>query len=105
LEQLRHEEDWAGQSPYYFTERVVRSGWQTGPIQPVWWHRRWIPFACDAAGNLSCLDLAPAAGGTVGQIIDWDHEAGPWRVLFPSFEGLLAALAEQVEHYSDLPAE
>lgn len=101
LEELRHDEDWAGQPPHYFTEQAIRSGWQTGPIQPVWWHRRWIPFAHDATGNLSCVDLAPATGGAVGQIIDWDHEAGPSRVLFPSFERLLAAQAQQVESSID----
>jgi cell wall assembly regulator SMI1 len=105
LEELRHDEDWAGQPPYYFTEEVVRSGWQTGSIQPVWWHHRWIPIASDSAGNLSCLDLAPAAGGTVGQIIDWNHECGPSRVLLPSFERLLAALAEQIEGRIDELAE
>lgn len=97
MEELRHDADWVSQPLYYFTEEIVRSGWHTGSIQPVWWHRRWIPFAIDITGNLSCLDLAPAVGGTMGQIIDWDHEAGPSRVLFPSFERLLAALAEQVE--------
>lgn len=97
LEELLHDDEWARQPPYYFTEEVVRSGWQTGPIQPVWWHRRWIPFGSDLAGNLTCLDLAPASRGTMGQILDWDHECGPSRVLFPSFQHLLAALAEQLE--------
>lgn len=98
LERLRQDPDWVGQPPYYFTEEVVGSGWQTGPVQPVWWHHDWIPVAADRAGNLACLDLAPAPGGTVGQIIDWDHECGPSRVLYPSFERLLAAVAEQVEN-------
>ena len=105
LEELLHDDEWAGQPPYYFTEEVVRSGWQTGPIQPVWWHRRWIPCGADSAGNLCCLDLAPASGGTMGQIIDWDHECGPSRVLFPNFAHLLAALADQVERSTDKQAE
>jgi cell wall assembly regulator SMI1 len=104
LEELLHDE-WAGQPPYYFTEEVVRSGWQTGPIQPVWWHRRWIPFGSDSAGNLACLDLTPAAGGTRGQILDWDHECGPSRVLFPTFQLLLAALADQMESSIDNQAD
>jgi cell wall assembly regulator SMI1 len=83
----------------------VRSGWHTGPIRPVWWHRRWIPFGEDSAGNLCCLDLAPASGGTVGQIIDWDHECGPSRVLFPGFHQLLGALAGQVEGGTDERAD
>ena len=78
-------------------EEVVRAGWRTGPVQPVWWHHDWIPVAADRAGNLACLDLAPALGGTEGQIIDWDHECGPSRVLYPSLERLLAGVADQME--------
>ncbi|HKV85777.1 MAG TPA: SMI1/KNR4 family protein [Ktedonobacterales bacterium] len=96
LEELRQDEEWERQQPYYFTENVLSSGWKTGPIQPVWWHPRWIPFAYDPTGNIACIDLAPAVGGAMGQILDWDHECGPSRVLFPSFERLRAALAEQV---------
>jgi hypothetical protein len=43
------------------------------------------------------VDLVPAPGGIIGQIIDWDHECGPSRVLFPGFTHLLAALADEVE--------
>jgi cell wall assembly regulator SMI1 len=104
LEELLRDEEWARTPPYYFTEAVVRFGHQPGPIQPVWWSRHWIPFATDRAGNHTCLDLAPAAGGARGQIIDWDHECGPSRVLFPDFAHLLAAFADQVEHSADTSA-
>jgi len=105
LTDLLRDEEWANQPPYYFSEVVVRSGWQTGPIQPVWWNRRWIPFASELAGNLLCIDLAPAPGGTIGQIIDWDHECGPSRVLFPSFEHLLTSWSEQLEAHGNAHAE
>lgn len=98
LAELRQDDEWARQTPYYFTEEAVRLGSQPGPIQPVWWHPRWIPVAADRGGNLSCMDLAPAPGGTVGQIIDWDHECGPVEVLFPSLTHLLTALADEVEN-------
>jgi cell wall assembly regulator SMI1 len=101
LEELLRDVEWASMPPNYFSEEVVRSGWQAGPIQPVWWSRHWIPFAADQAGNHACLDLAPAAGGARGQIIDWDHECGPSRLLFPDFAHLLAALANQLEHSDD----
>jgi len=83
--------------PYYFTEQIVRSGWQVGPVQPVWWHVRWIPFGRDRAGNVCCLDLAPASGGWVGQVIDRDHEVGPSRVLAPSFLEVLSSFASDLE--------
>jgi cell wall assembly regulator SMI1 len=101
LEELLRDEEWARTPPYYFSEEVVRSGWRTGPIQPVWWSRHWIPFAADRAGNHACLDLAPAAGGMKGQIIDWDHECGPSRVLFTDSAPLLTAFAAQLEHSDD----
>lgn len=100
LDELLDDEGWARQPPYYFTDEVIRSGWQVGPVEPVWWNRRWIPIGQDNAGNLSCLDMTPTAGGTVGQIIDWDHECGPSRVLFPGFQQLLEAFAAQLPRAS-----
>ena len=98
LRDLLTDEGWANQEPYYFSEEVVkRGGWNVGPVQPVWWHRKWVPIAYEYAGNLTCLDLAPAPGGTVGQIIDWDHECGPSRVLFPGFQQLLEVFADQLQ--------
>jgi cell wall assembly regulator SMI1 len=84
-------------TPYYFTERVIHSGWQSRSIQPVWWDYHWIPFGRDRAGNHCCLDLHPADGGEVGQIIDRDHEAGPSRVLAPSFLEVLSTFANDLE--------
>ncbi len=83
--------------PYYFTEHVIRTGWQTGPIQPVWWHQYWTPIGRDRAGNHCCLDLAPASGGVVGQVIDRDHEAGPSRVLASRFLDILSSFAQSLE--------
>jgi cell wall assembly regulator SMI1 len=97
--ELLDDETWAAQLPYYFSNEIVlHSGWQPGPIQPVWWHQHWIPIGRDTAGNLSCIDLAPAQGGTWGQILDWDHECGPSKVLFSSFYNLLKSFAVQLEY-------
>ena len=101
LAELLQDDEWAHQTPYYFTEEAVRLGSQPGPIQPIWWHPRWIPVAADRGGNLSCMDLAPALGGTMGQMIDWDHECGPVDVLFPSFTHLLTALANEMGNSID----
>jgi cell wall assembly regulator SMI1 len=83
--------------PYYFMEKIRQSGWQTGPIQPVWWHQCWIPIGRDRAGNDCCLDLVPAPGGSVGQVIDRDHETGPSRVLTSRFLDVLSAFAQDLE--------
>lgn len=101
LMELLDDEEWASQPIYHFTdERLLRSGWHPGPIQQAWWHKRWVPFAEDNAGNLCCLDLAPAPGGVVGQILDWDHECGPSCTDFPSFRHLLSAFVDQLEDIS-----
>ncbi len=95
LRELLDDEDWATLPPHYFVDEG--SGWETGPIQPVWWNARWVPVATDNAGNLTCVDLAPAPGGAVGQIIDWDHECGPSQTLFPSFLAMLRAYAKHLK--------
>lgn len=40
-----------------------------GPVRPSYWELRWIPFSYDQSGSHDCIDLAPAEGGTQGQII------------------------------------
>ncbi len=100
LKELLDDETWATQAPYYFSnEKALRLGWHPEPIQPVWWHQHWIPFGIDTAGNYSCIDLAPAQWGTSGQILDWDHECGPSRVLFSSFHTLLQSFAAQLKEH------
>src|SRR5579862_9494958 len=71
------------------------------PICPVWWHLGWIPFAGNGSGEEWSIDLAPAPGGQVGQVIDWEHESGPGQVHNTSLEALLAAFAAALEagHY------
>jgi cell wall assembly regulator SMI1 len=44
-------------------------------VKDDWWNPRWIPFTYDGAGNHHCLDLDPAPGGRVGQIIEMWHDA------------------------------
>ena len=45
-------------------------------IQPVWWNPRWIPFTYNGMGDHLCLDLDPASGGQVGQVIAIWHDDG-----------------------------
>jgi cell wall assembly regulator SMI1 len=94
--ELEEMETWGDRTPYYFTEGV-KLRWETGPLQPVWWHLCWIPCGSDRGGNLCCIDLAPAPGGSEGQIIDWDHEVGPSRVLASSFLELLSTFANDLQ--------
>ena len=45
-------------------------------VQSVWWNPRWIPFTYNGAGDHLCLDLDPASGGQVGQVIAIWHDDG-----------------------------
>jgi len=54
-------------------------------------------FASDGGGDSLCLDLAPAEGGTVGQVIAMSHETGDRPVLAKSFAEFLALLAQRLE--------
>ncbi|GAL83319.1 beta-1 3-glucan synthesis protein [Sporocytophaga myxococcoides] len=46
-------------------------------IKQTWWNQSWIPFAVDSGGNLFCIDLDPAEGGSRGQVILWERAEGP----------------------------
>jgi len=46
----------------------------SGPVKPVWWNVRWIPVASNGSGDLQCVDLDPAEGGRVGQVVVCWHD-------------------------------
>lgn len=47
----------------------------SGPIKgDEWWRLGWIPFCGDGGGDHLCVDLDPADGGTVGQVISMWHD-------------------------------
>jgi cell wall assembly regulator SMI1 len=55
-------------------------------IQPVWWSKSWIPFASNGGGDFLCLDMAPAAAGRSGQVIEIFHDFPDRKVLSPDFD-------------------
>lgn len=97
LKEVAESGTWGDIRPYYLDDDSSSNGRKFGPLQPVWWHLQWIPFATDSGGNLSCLDLAPPSEGSLGQIIDWDHEVGPSYASFISFEKLLATFVDDLK--------
>jgi cell wall assembly regulator SMI1 len=52
-------------------------------------HPGWLPLNEDGAGNLHCIDLAPADNGVHGQIIAWEMQGGPCNPRAPSLEDYL----------------
>ncbi len=60
------------------------------------WNSKWIPFLADGDGQLYCVDPAGTLDlGAPGQIIFYDHEAGPKRefMSFEVFISLVTSLA------------
>jgi cell wall assembly regulator SMI1 len=68
-----------------------------GPIRTDWWHPAWIPLTSDHHGAGHYLDLDPAAGGNVGQIIFWQNDDPGRYVESSSFTTWLAHFADELE--------
>lgn len=66
-------------------------------VANVWWSAKWIPLTYDGSGNHDCLDLAPAEGGKVGQIISMWHDDAARKIIAPSFRDWLQSYAEGLE--------
>ncbi len=66
-------------------------------IQADWWNAKWIPLTSDGCGDSYCLDLAPAEGGNVGQIIKMIHDEADRYILAPSFRSWLEDYAAKLE--------
>ncbi|SIO64995.1 Cell wall assembly regulator SMI1 [Singulisphaera sp. GP187] len=68
-----------------------------GPIQKVHYHLNWIPLTHNGDGDHALIDLAPAEGGNVGQLIDFSHETGPENVAAHGLAEYLSILADGFE--------
>jgi len=68
-----------------------------GPIRPVHYDLRWVPLTHNGGGDHTLIDLAPADGGKVGQLIDFSHETGPEGVAADSLAEYLSRLADALE--------
>jgi cell wall assembly regulator SMI1 len=68
-----------------------------GPIKTVFWNVRWIPFMDTGAADFFCLDLDPAPGGVLGQIIEYGHDFGPERLIASSFREWFSQFADDLE--------
>jgi len=66
-------------------------------IRNDWWNPAWIPLTYDGAGNHDCLDLAPSAIGSAGQMIDFYHDSAERTRLAGSFDEWMATLAADME--------
>jgi len=66
-------------------------------IGPAWWNPAWIPVASNSSGDYLCVDLAPAAAGTRGQIISYYHAEPRRELVATGFAQWLADFADDLE--------
>ena len=62
-------------------------------VRPVWWSAAWLPISDSGSGDHHCIDLDPADGGRVGQVVVFLHDDGLRRVQSDSLASLLGGLA------------
>jgi len=75
-----------------------RSRSQPDPgIRTDWWSPRWIPLTYSGSGDHHCLDLDPAPGGAVGQVLLMWHDMAERPLLAPSFEAWLGRFTDALE--------
>ncbi|WP_176050999.1 SMI1/KNR4 family protein [Burkholderia sp. BCC1644] len=65
-------------------------------IRDDWYNLKWIPFTHDGSGNHLCIDLDPAEGGVIGQVIRvWHDDELRERVASSYAEWLARVAAER----------
>lgn len=69
----------------------------TGPVRPDWWNPRWIPIAFFPQGNCYFVDLDPAPGGQIGQIVFYDCGDPRIKLIDPKTEVVAACFRHWVE--------
>lgn len=66
-----------------------------GPIRTdAWFNARWLPLTDNQSNCHRCLDLNPAPGGSVGQVITFLRDDGAAHIVAPSFRAYLEAFAD-----------
>lgn len=90
--------NWEGNIDVLKTVKGLPGGSRTGVgVKAVFLDPAWIPFAWNIGGNQLCLDFDPAPGGTIGQIVEFDHEADGQRCLASSFRAWLGGIVSDLE--------
>ena len=75
----------------------LRGGGASPSVQPVTLDAGWVPFAWNVGGNQICLDYAPTKIGSIGQIVEYDHEADGQQLLAPDFKTWLGGIVSELE--------
>lgn len=68
-----------------------------GTVRPVWWSLSWLPVFYNGSGDLQCIDLDPAPGGEVGQIVVYRHDRDLRECIASNLLELLETFAADLE--------
>ena len=68
-----------------------------GPVRPHWWNRRWLPISSNGAGDCYCIDMDPAPGGTVGQVVSFWHDDADRHVVAADIAEYLLGYVDEGE--------
>lgn len=79
------------------TPELPNEGQPHGPVKPLWWSAWWIPILTDASGDMFCVDLQPARGGHVGQLISFVHDSPDRKVVTASLRSWFDEFASDLE--------
>lgn len=66
-------------------------------IRDCWWSKGWIPVAGNGGGDFICVDMDPAEGGCVGQVICAWHDSENRQNLAPSWAAFLDSIASGMD--------
>jgi len=81
--------------------QFVPGGYDCEPNGPIkgdeWWRLGWIPFCGDGGGNHLCVDLDPAEGGTVGQVIGMWHDMANRDLVATSLTDFIEIISADAE--------
>lgn len=68
-----------------------------GPVKPDWYNLKWIPITYNGSGDHHCIDLDPAEGGNVGQIIEMWHDEATRTVVATNLKEWLKEFVNALE--------
>jgi cell wall assembly regulator SMI1 len=99
-EVLGHWKTWKGydrskKTKYNFDDTA--SCFPVGHVQPVYFTKDWIPISHDSGGNHIAIDMAPASGGTIGQVIVCGRDDTFHPVLAVDWAQFLTDVADEME--------
>lgn len=88
--------EWRNWKALSLDEDLITCKGAPGPgVKDDWFNLKWIPFSHDGMGDHLCVDMDPAEGGIVGQVIRVWHDLDDRDVIAPSFEAWFSRLVRE----------